>query len=70
MTAKSRIRQPFWHTCHLCNESVNLQTAKSDENGKAVHEECYIQKTLLQKLGSPSNDRSTPPPKPVPGARY
>jgi hypothetical protein len=27
--------------CSLCNEPVELETAKTDENGSAVHEECY-----------------------------
>lgn len=35
--------------CSICGEPVNLQTAKSDGDGKAVHEECYVQKILDQK---------------------
>lgn len=35
--------------CSICGEPVNLQTAASDEDGKAVHEECYVQKILDQK---------------------
>jgi len=30
--------------CSLCNEPVELRTAKTDEDGKAVHEECYTLK--------------------------
>ena len=30
--------------CSLCNEPVELETAKTDENGSAVHEECYTLK--------------------------
>jgi hypothetical protein len=30
--------------CRICGEPVNLQIAKSDEDGKAVHEECYVLK--------------------------
>jgi len=30
--------------CSLCNEPVELETAKTDENGNAVHEECYALK--------------------------
>lgn len=35
--------------CSICGEPVNLQTAKCDENGNALHEECYVQKILDQK---------------------
>jgi hypothetical protein len=28
--------------CSLCNELVELETTNTDENGKAVHEECYV----------------------------
>jgi hypothetical protein len=31
-------------TCSVCNESVELETSKSDAHGKAAHEECYIVK--------------------------
>jgi len=38
-TSKSRFPM-----CSLCNEPVELRTAKTDEDGKAVHEECYTLK--------------------------
>jgi len=28
--------------CSLCRNPVRLDSAKTDENGKAVHEECYV----------------------------
>ena len=28
--------------CAICNESVNLEESKTDERGKAVHENCYV----------------------------
>ena len=28
-------------TCHLCNQPVEIITAKADECGKAVHTDCY-----------------------------
>ena len=28
--------------CSLCNEPVEVETAKTDENGDAVHEDCYV----------------------------
>jgi hypothetical protein len=36
-------------TCQICHEPINLRTAKSDGDGKAVHEECYVQKVLSEK---------------------
>ncbi len=29
-------------TCPLCNEPVELETTKTNEDGEAVHEECYV----------------------------
>ncbi|HEV2400306.1 MAG TPA: hypothetical protein VGS27_25435 [Candidatus Sulfotelmatobacter sp.] len=28
--------------CPICNKPVSLETAKADEHGRAVHEECYL----------------------------
>ena len=28
-------------TCHLCNQPVEITSAKTDEYGKAVHTDCY-----------------------------
>ena len=43
--------------CFVCKQPVRLEYAKTDENGKAVHEDCYLQHlmALLQSGG-----RSTP----------
>jgi anti-sigma regulatory factor (Ser/Thr protein kinase) len=30
--------------CSICNSPVPLETSKTDENGQAVHEECYLLK--------------------------
>lgn len=35
--------------CAICGEPVNLKTARFDEDGKPVHEECYVEKILDQK---------------------
>ena len=34
--------------CPMCNKSVALESAKTDENGKATHEECYLLKIGLK----------------------
>jgi hypothetical protein len=33
--------------CAVCNRPVQLETSKTDENGKAVHGECYVLKVKL-----------------------
>ena len=30
--------------CVICRESVTLETAKTDDDGQAIHEECYVEK--------------------------
>jgi hypothetical protein len=32
--------------CAICNRLVSLESCKIDENGQAVHESCYILRTL------------------------
>lgn len=32
------------YLCPICNEPVTLNTAKADEDGHAVHEDCYLDK--------------------------
>jgi hypothetical protein len=31
-------------TCVICSKSVSLEVARIDENGQAVHEECYMER--------------------------
>jgi len=43
------------HLCHICKKPVALELAKADEQGRAVHAECYLLKisatceTLISK---------------------
>jgi hypothetical protein len=37
--------------CPICNEPVEINTAKTDENGKAVHEDCYL-KAIKEKIAA------------------
>jgi hypothetical protein len=30
------------HLCHLCGQAVPLESAKTDDDGKVVHEKCYV----------------------------
>jgi hypothetical protein len=39
--------------CSICSQPVELATAKTDDNGKVVHEECYVHEmTLMTKRPS------------------
>jgi hypothetical protein len=40
--APSTHRALFLPACSLCSEPVQLEISKTDEGGKAVHDECYI----------------------------
>ncbi len=49
--------------CALCDEPVDLRTAKTDEDGQAVHEECYLLRMQMNgsippPAGNPSNGSS------------
>lgn len=32
--------------CCVCTRPISLETSKTDEQGKAVHESCYVRKTI------------------------
>lgn len=38
--------------CVICGKSVPLETAKTDECGKAVHEQCYIWKIIFEQTNA------------------
>ena len=39
--------------CRICWEPVELETGKTDENGRAIHEECNDRQLSAQKRSSP-----------------
>jgi hypothetical protein len=43
--------------CSLCQMPVSVESSKTDENGKAVHEECYLL-TLRLKQARPRPNSS------------
>jgi hypothetical protein len=49
MPLHSNFARSRFFTCSICNEHVELETAKVDEIGNPVHEECYAQKVSLKK---------------------
>jgi len=42
--------------CILCDNLVLLGSSKTDENGKAVHEECYLLRMQLKRATSKDDD--------------
>jgi hypothetical protein len=42
--------------CLLCGKPVSLDTSKTDENGKAIHEECYVLRMRLRRATSKDDD--------------
>jgi hypothetical protein len=39
--------------CPICNQPVTLEKATFDENGRVVHEECYVNLLLAQPPDPP-----------------
>jgi hypothetical protein len=35
--------------CPVCGGSVNLEDSKTDDHGRAVHENCYVWTVILKK---------------------
>jgi hypothetical protein len=44
--------------CSICNEPVEINTAKTDEYGKAIHEECYVLILIRRCASSPNSPYS------------
>jgi hypothetical protein len=55
--------RPKFLACSICNEAVDLETTKTDESGKPVHEECYVGKISVNKAARPpTKDIDSLPP--------
>ena len=35
--------------CSICSRIIALETSNTDERGHAVHEECYVRKTISKR---------------------
>ncbi len=42
--------------CSYCNPPLQLEPAKTDEDGQAVHEECYVSKHAMGEPTSSEKD--------------
>jgi hypothetical protein len=47
--------------CAICNAAVPLETAKTDEDGAAIHEPCYVlkMKSSERALPNPTQENQT-----------
>jgi len=56
MTIVSQFTAKFqFAMCDLCGQPVDLRTAKTDEDGKAVHDECYLLSMKGAMIPPPDN---------------
>jgi hypothetical protein len=39
--------------CSICEKFVTLESARADEYGRTIHEECYTLKMKLKRATSP-----------------
>jgi hypothetical protein len=46
MTGSAQYASQRGIVCCICSGPIPLETSKTDERGKAVHEECYVRKTI------------------------
>ena len=37
--------------CQICNQVVRIEDARTDENGNAIHESCYLQRLKREDAG-------------------
>jgi hypothetical protein len=51
------IRPAFQVLCPICGGSVSLESAKTDEQGKTIHEDCYLFKVKLTSASRVDNGR-------------
>ena len=48
-------RKPALSACPICHKEVLIETAKTDEDGRALHKECYLFRLRLKGLTTPTD---------------
>ena len=43
--------------CTICSQPVPVETAKTDANGRAIHEECYLMSVTAETAASGTRSR-------------
>ena len=51
--------QEFTPLCPICYKPVLLETCKADEQGRAVHEDCYTLKVTIHRVPQPPSNPSS-----------
>ena len=51
-SSRPRCSAPRIPVCGICDKPVPIETAKTDEDGRAMHEECYLLKIHLEQASS------------------
>ena len=41
--------------CFICSKLVDINTSRADAATKAIHEECYVLRQMLQQSTTPTN---------------
>jgi hypothetical protein len=49
----------YYPKCSICKQPIKLETSKTDENGKSVHEDCYARR-LIALVHDPPSPENTP----------
>ena len=49
------LKRPALPACPICNKEVQLETAKTDEVGRALHKECYLLRLYLRRSTTPTD---------------
>src|ERR1035441_10424282 len=47
-------KKPVLPACPICNKEVLLETAKTDADGRALHEDCYLLKLNRKQSTTPT----------------
>ena len=42
-----KVKRPL--LCRICGKPVAVETSKTDEDGRAIHEDCYVLKVKLEQ---------------------
>ncbi|HTS36974.1 MAG TPA: hypothetical protein VMH04_14975 [Candidatus Solibacter sp.] len=52
-------------SCRICGKPLAINAAKTDADGKAIHEDCYVLKVKLERASHDGDGHSSPPWKAV-----
>lgn len=47
-------------SCPICHEPVSLERCKTDEDGRAIHEDCYVRKICSNAMTAGLDLRTDP----------